>query len=610
MDTPRPRAPRLARVVVVLAVAVVVVTSVAIAMLRPAGRPDQAGASAGATPSAAVPVASPGPDATIPPIIGSASSPMSAHLSGDVYGYLPYWEMDATIEAYLDWNALSVISLFSVGAGSTGALDGTGPGYRAITSAQGRRIIATAEAHGVRTEITFTSFGASKNATFFGSAPAQAQAIADLRALVKDLGAGGVNVDVELIAGTWFPAYAAFVGNLRAALRTDNPSATVSVATNGNTSGAQMAKAATDAGADRVFMMGYGYRSAGSAPGAIDPLAYRGGVAKLDLAASLALYAKYGVPNAMIILGLPFYGLTWPTVDGTLGSASTAAGSTFIPRLHLSEIPSGSALQYDPGESVSWFATQDPVTGAWQQTFFDTPSSLAPKFQLAVDRHLAGIGVWTLGYDRGLSGYWDLVESVFGPPKVLSVSAPARTRGPTITLTYAAIPGSRPLAFARFSNDGRTWTSPSPIPPVPDGADPGAPQPPLAWTLAGAADGSHPLWVQVIDEGGTASTARAVTVILDRTGPLLATAPTVRWSATAHAWRASWEAAVDPSGVAGYQVRVRVGSGAWTVVEALTTGTDLTLAGLPRTALVSVSILPRDRLGNWSGAAVVGRSPH
>ena len=47
--------------------------------------------SAGGSPSVAPsvqPTASPGP------IIGSPTSPMSAHLSGDVYGYLPYWEMD------------------------------------------------------------------------------------------------------------------------------------------------------------------------------------------------------------------------------------------------------------------------------------------------------------------------------------------------------------------------------------------------------------------------------------------------------------------------------------------------------------------------------------
>jgi len=167
---------------------------------------------------------------------------MSAHLSGDVYGYLPYWEMDSSIEDSLDWNALSAISLFSVTQGSTGALNRSAAGYVAITSDRGRRIAATARARGVRVELTFTSFGNDKNAAFFGSASAQATTIAELRALVADVGADGVNVDAELIAGTWFPAYGAFVGGLRAALQADNPNASVSVATNGSISGARMAK--------------------------------------------------------------------------------------------------------------------------------------------------------------------------------------------------------------------------------------------------------------------------------------------------------------------------------------------------------------------------------
>ena len=105
------------------------------------------------------PMPSPEPTPTPGPIIGSPTSPMSAHLSGDVYGYLPYWEMDSSIEDFLDWNALSAISLFSVTQGSTGALIRSAAGYVAITSDRGRRIAATARARGVRVEIAFTSFG-------------------------------------------------------------------------------------------------------------------------------------------------------------------------------------------------------------------------------------------------------------------------------------------------------------------------------------------------------------------------------------------------------------------------------------------------------------------
>ena len=57
---------------------------------------------------------------------------MSDHLSGDVYGYLPYWEMSSAIVDYLDWNALSVLSLFSVTWTGTGTIDRALGGYKAM----------------------------------------------------------------------------------------------------------------------------------------------------------------------------------------------------------------------------------------------------------------------------------------------------------------------------------------------------------------------------------------------------------------------------------------------------------------------------------------------
>ena len=212
------------------------------------------------------PSQTPTPAPTTPPI-GSPESPMSDHLSGDVYGYLPYWEMSSETLDYVDWNALSVLSLFSVTWAGSGTLDTTQSGYRAITGSLGRAVVAAAQARGVRVEICFTSFGYDKNETFFGDPARQARTIAELQAFVRETGAQGVNVDVELIRTSWFDEYGVFVANLRAALRADNPSATVSVATNANNSGAQMAKLAADAGADRIFIMGYAYRSDSLEPG-------------------------------------------------------------------------------------------------------------------------------------------------------------------------------------------------------------------------------------------------------------------------------------------------------------------------------------------------------
>jgi hypothetical protein len=41
--------------------------------------------------------------------------------------------------------------------------------------------------------------------------------------------------------------------------------------------------------------------------------------------------------------------------------------------------------------------------------YVDSPATLAPKLQLALDRGLAGSGFWAIGYERGLPAYTELM---------------------------------------------------------------------------------------------------------------------------------------------------------------------------------------------------------
>jgi hypothetical protein len=535
---------------------------------------------------------------------------MSAHLSGDVYGYLPYWEMSSETLAYLDWNALSALSLFSVTWTGGGTLDTMQPGFRAIGGPLGREVVAAAKARGVRVELCLTSFGYDRNATFFGDAARQAQAISELRALVLELGVDGVNVDVELIHGTWFDEYGVFLANLRAALQIDNPAASVSVATNANNSGARMAKVAADAGVDRIFVMGYAYRGSSSNPGAIAPLVGRATPGGLDLRWTVDRYATEGVPLGRVILGLPYYGMSWPTASGTLGAARTGTGSTYIPRRHIGKPESlGVPLLYEPGESVSWYAWHDQAASTWRQVFFDTPRSLRPKYEYAVARGLAGVGIWALGYDRGLPGYWDLLKSVFGPPRLAAVTvSPEATKELSVNVAVTATAGSRLVTEVRFGPDGRTWEPWLPLPAaVPDGSGAVVPQSfPVLIDGAGK-DGLRRVWAQVRDAGGTVSRPRSATVVLDRTGPVLAAPPELWFSPTTGTWRARWKPAKDPHGPVAYRVRYSVNGGPWRVATLRTSATSIGLPLRNRSTRVAVQIRVVDGLGNWGPPSVTRR---
>jgi len=556
------------------------------------------------------PTPEPTPTPAVPPV-GSPESPMSDHLSSDVYGYLPYWEMTSAIVDYLDWNALSVLSLFSVTSTGTGTINRTLGGYKAITGSLGRTLVATAKSRGVRVELTFTSFGYDKNAAFFADPARQATLIAELRALVLDVGADGVNVDVELIKGTWFAAYGAFVANLRAALQADNPAASVSVATNANTSGAQMAKRAADAGADRIFIMGYAYRTTSSNPGAIAPLVGRSSPSGLDLRWTVDRYAAEGVPLGRTILGLPYYGVSWPTASGALGAPRTTTGSTYVPRRHIGQPASlGASLRYEPGESVSWYAWYDTAAGTWRQVFYDTPTSLQPKYAYAVSRGLAGVGIWALGYDRGVPGYWELLKSMFGPPLVATLNvAPSPTRSLTVAATVATTSGSRPVSDVRFHAEGQAWGLWQPMVPATvdaNGLPVAAPPYPVSLS-ASAADGRRLVWAQVRDQGGTMSSAVSAAVELDRTAPVLAEAPVLWYSATSGSWRARWKAAKDLHGPVAYRVQYSVNNGPWKIATLQTPTAGIVLPVRSRASKVAVRVRAVDVLGNWGPAKLTRR---
>jgi len=341
---------------------------------------------------------------------GAAATPFPVPVPGhEVYGYLPYWEMDDGIAAHLASTDLTTLGLFSVTHKKSGAIATGERGYKSVSGERGRQLIREAHDRGVRVELVYTSFGGKKNAAFFGNSKAQDRAIEGLLALAADLGVDGVNVDVELLDLGDVPAYGAFVGRLREALRAATAGATVSVATGAGVRGTAMAAAAATAGADRIFLMGYDYHTAGSEPGASAPIGRRDGSEK-DLNWSLDLYRDAGVPPQRTVLGLPLYGVEWPTAEASPGASATGKGDVWIPRRNLDVLDDPDNVPvFDAVEGVELLTIK--AGSGWRSIYFDSAASLTPKLDLADSRGLAGAGFWAIGYERGLPEYTDLIAT-------------------------------------------------------------------------------------------------------------------------------------------------------------------------------------------------------
>ena len=100
------------------------------------------------------------------------------------------------------------------------------------------------------------------------------------------------------------------------------------------------------------------------------------------------------VPPAKVILGLPFFGIDWPTSDGTLSATATGPATT-VPDAQI--ISSGHPIYWDPATQTGW--TSYEVGTQWHETFFEVPSSLYDAAQLAASSDLGGTGSWALGME-------------------------------------------------------------------------------------------------------------------------------------------------------------------------------------------------------------------
>ncbi len=343
----------------------------------------------------------------------------------EILGFVPYWEMDSQIAGHVAATPLTTLILFSVTNTTKGAIKTNAKGYQRITGDVGRSLIRTGHDHGMAVQLSFSSFGTARNRRLFGQPGIQASVVAALVTLADELAVDGVNVDVEGLDASLVPAYGGFVADLRAALRAGGADRQVSVATSANVGGATMARAAVNAGADRVFMMAYDYRTGASEPGATSPIARRDGGVH-DLPTSIELYAAFGVPVQRTILGLPLYGYAWPVLPPTtdiplLDLPATGRGSAWIPRRHLDiltdptiepaqdQVEGSDVYLLGPGGGPSLSPSADPGE-PWQIVYVDSAATLTPKIELAQLHGFAGIGFWAVGYERGLPAYTALMR--------------------------------------------------------------------------------------------------------------------------------------------------------------------------------------------------------
>ncbi len=324
------------------------------------------------------------PPAPAPPSLAGAPA-LQSH---EVFGFAPYWTLPSS--AGFDVSDLTTIAYFSIGVNGNGSIQNSGPGWTGYQSQDLANLITRAHAAGSRVVLTVTCFGAGA-LNQLTSDPAAGKALAtNLVPLIAAKNLDGVNLDFEGEGNQDQAGLDSVVAQVSAAVKGANSHWQVTMDTYASSAGDPGGFydiAGLAPSVDAFFVMAYDMN--GSTP---SPTAALTGSGFTDLDA-LQEYTAV-VPASKVILGVPYYGYDWPTSGPGLGATATG------PKTPLSYAQIASAnhpVYWDPATQTAWTSYQ--VGTQWHQTWFDDPTSLALKAQLAGMFHIAGLGVWALGMD-------------------------------------------------------------------------------------------------------------------------------------------------------------------------------------------------------------------
>jgi spore germination protein YaaH len=307
----------------------------------------------------------------------------------DVIGYL--WVPEGDTSPY--WTLADHSDSLTVIAPTWLSFDATG----ALTSRADKRLLRFARSRGLRVTplVANSPFKPETARPIFKDADSVERNVAKLLAAVKDLGADGINVDIEGVAPEDRPLYNVFIAALAEVFHKENLSVTVDLP-------AKTSDAPSSAWAgwadyawigkhvDQAHLMCYDEHWSAGPPGP---------VASLPWVRKVLDYAVTQIPRKKIVLGVPFYGYDWPPE----GTASEVTGSRARELLSTSK----AKPERDAESGSLWFHYTDPG-GIARTVWYEDEESLKGRLSLAREFGLAGVSIWRLGDET--PGFWPILR--------------------------------------------------------------------------------------------------------------------------------------------------------------------------------------------------------
>lgn len=386
------------------------------------------------------------PPAPAPPSLADAP-PLSSH---EVFGFAPYWLLPSSNG--FNVNALTTLAYFSIGVNANGTLNESGSGWNGYESQALADLITRAHQAGDRVVLTVNCFSQSALDQLTSSSSAPGTLASALISAVEAKNLDGVNIDFEGQGSSDQNGLTNLIAQVSTALHNANPHWQVTMDTYASSAGDPNGFyniGALTPYVDAFFVMAY-QLNLQATPQSTSPLTS-------SMFSDLTTASQYAavVPASKVIFGVPFYGYSWPTTNGTLSAQATGAAT---PVTYGQIIASGNPIYWDPVTDTAWTSYQ--TNGQWYEDFFEDPSSLYLVTQLAQFFHFGGMGVWTLGMDGGDPMMLGAVDG-FAPPAKSTNPGPTTTTSTTTTSTTTTTSPISGVSPSTTTTTGPTTTTTS-----------------------------------------------------------------------------------------------------------------------------------------------------
>jgi hypothetical protein len=408
------------------------------------------------------------PAATAPPVATPATLVSAPPLaSRENFAFAPYWTLPQS--PTFDLDGLSTLAYFAIGVNPDGSLDESGPGWNGYESQDLVTLISRAHAEGERVVLTVNDFAQSSLDALTSSSSAPARLAAALIPMLEAKSLDGVNFDFEGQGNADQAGLTNMIASVSQALRAADPHWQITMDTYASSAGDPDGFyniPALAPSVDAFFVMAYEL-NLGASPSATSPLT--SGMFSDEQA--LSQYTAV-VPASKVILGTPFFGIDWPTTNGTLGATATGAAADIAD----ATVQGSSEPQYwDPVTQTGWTSYQ--VGSQWHESYFESLYGLYDVAQLIARDGVRGVGIWALGMEddggqmiAALDGFAPAGGTGSSGPQststspVVSATAPPHSTAPsgsssTTTTTSGAARGAGASTTTSTAKPGSTTTS-------------------------------------------------------------------------------------------------------------------------------------------------------